>query len=233
TSLCIEDDAQACVDLSNDPMHCGSCTRACELLVNTHPTCVEGVCGFVCEEGWGDCNNNRADGCEQSLDSQEHCGACGNDCQGRICFDGCLPRKVLAAGAVSAAVIRPDGKIFAWGRIGTGGPHWEEVVDLGPVVSIDIVRGTDDKGLVALRADGTVTTWNFVSPPAGLDQVIAIKSNSYWAHAVRRDGTVVAWSSGSSGTVVANLTDAVGVVGVAVGLYHGVALRRDGTVFAW
>jgi hypothetical protein len=45
-------------------------------------TCVQGVCqGFACESGWGNCNGNWEDGCENPLDSVESCGKCGRRCE--------------------------------------------------------------------------------------------------------------------------------------------------------
>jgi hypothetical protein len=37
-------------------------------------------CG-ACDEGWGDCNGDEADGCETPLDTASHCGDCGLACE--------------------------------------------------------------------------------------------------------------------------------------------------------
>jgi hypothetical protein len=67
----------ACVDLSNDPSHCGTCNEDCAA-DNPHSTvsCDHSQCKIVsCDEGYGDCNEEP--GCETKLDSADNCGACG------------------------------------------------------------------------------------------------------------------------------------------------------------
>lgn len=69
-----------CVDLQNDSKHCGACGAVCEA-ANAVSTCRGGVCQLQCAAGWGNCNGNRADGCEQSLsDSPTSCGRCDTVC---------------------------------------------------------------------------------------------------------------------------------------------------------
>ncbi len=89
----------SCVDTSNNPKHCGLCNHACPFvdLRQRHQvaTCIKGICGTECEPGWGDCNDNPADGCETNLSFDgANCGACGNRCSsglGQPCVDGrCL-----------------------------------------------------------------------------------------------------------------------------------------------
>ena len=47
-------------------------------------SCVDGVCqGWACVNGWGDCNDNMDDGCEQRLDTLQHCGECDFSCPSR------------------------------------------------------------------------------------------------------------------------------------------------------
>jgi hypothetical protein len=88
-----------CVDLKNDPLHCGSCAGLCPgpfdgryTVIgqtgpwdggNGNPTCVDGTCGYKCKAGYADCNQtvNVSDGCE--VDTQnfpKNCGACGREC---------------------------------------------------------------------------------------------------------------------------------------------------------
>jgi len=68
--------------------------------------------------------------------------------------------------------------------------------------------------------------------PLGLSNIVAITAGAAHTVALRVDGTVVAWGSGSYGltNVPAGLSN---VVAVAAGEYHTVALRSDGTVVAW
>jgi hypothetical protein len=85
-----------CSDLQNDAANCGSCGHACAgSLRNGTPVCKKGFCDYVCDQGFGDCDGNPANGCETDLrTSGANCGACGNRCDtsaGQPCIDGkCL-----------------------------------------------------------------------------------------------------------------------------------------------
>jgi hypothetical protein len=59
----------SCVDLENDPQHCGSCSNACAASGGQTPTCVLGSCG-PCASGTHNCNGVCV--ASNSLDS---CGA--------------------------------------------------------------------------------------------------------------------------------------------------------------
>jgi hypothetical protein len=77
-------------DLLSDGKHCGGCAVSCQR-PGTVASCELGVCKVVrCEEGWGDCNGEGADGCEAELgSSSSHCGACGVACaKGEVCASG-------------------------------------------------------------------------------------------------------------------------------------------------
>ncbi len=70
----------SCVDLDESLLHCGGCNAAC---APAHATgdCVSGSCQvLMCDAGWGDCDGNPANGCEQRLDTVGHCGMCGRAC---------------------------------------------------------------------------------------------------------------------------------------------------------
>jgi len=59
---------------------CGACGTICDL-ANASDDCTGGTCHIAaCDAGWGDCNNQDIDGCENSLDSLSDCGACGVTC---------------------------------------------------------------------------------------------------------------------------------------------------------
>ncbi|MDB4939267.1 MAG: Tryptophan synthase alpha chain [Labilithrix sp.] len=59
-------------DLTNDPLHCGSCTRAC----GANQQCVNGTC--LCPSGTTRCGNR----CVDLGSDASNCGACGNGCDG-------------------------------------------------------------------------------------------------------------------------------------------------------
>lgn len=74
---------------------CGACSTHCD---NDHGTarCVAGVCEAECAPGFGDCDGDPSNGCEQALDTPAHCAACGVACSdthaGVACSDGrCSP----------------------------------------------------------------------------------------------------------------------------------------------
>lgn len=69
-----------CTDVQNDSRHCGACGTVCEV-PNGESTCRGGACQFQCVAGFGNCNGDRGDGCEQSLsDVVTSCGLCGRTC---------------------------------------------------------------------------------------------------------------------------------------------------------
>jgi len=60
--------------------NCGSCGKACAY-ANASASCTAGVCQIAaCTAGYGDCNGNPSDGCEQRLNDNAHCGQCGKTC---------------------------------------------------------------------------------------------------------------------------------------------------------
>ncbi len=82
-----------CVDMVNDDANCGACGARCEGNVpQANEACVYGKCERTCQNGWGDCNGNRADGCETHVAADpKNCGGCGIVCDGiagQACVDG-------------------------------------------------------------------------------------------------------------------------------------------------
>ncbi len=77
---CNNSAADGCEVQLNTNTNCGACGTACSLPHST-TSCSTGSCQFVsCSSGYGDCNNNTADGCEASLSTTTNCGACGTSC---------------------------------------------------------------------------------------------------------------------------------------------------------
>ena len=83
-----------CTDTGSDIANCGACGNACTGK-NTSASCVGGKCqNGACNAGYGDCNNNPADGCEANLHvDKANCMACGMACNFKnavsSCADGC------------------------------------------------------------------------------------------------------------------------------------------------
>jgi hypothetical protein len=68
-----------------DVAHCGSCTKRCDNLNAKNVTCTAGACAYTtCNDGFGDCDGNRTNGCECA------CGAVKNQpcCPGNVCVGG-------------------------------------------------------------------------------------------------------------------------------------------------
>ena len=69
------------VFLFGDPAHCNGCNTPCPAPPNAVATCEQGICGFECIGGYGNCDGNPANGCETDLATDiSHCGACGSAC---------------------------------------------------------------------------------------------------------------------------------------------------------
>lgn len=70
------------VNHSFDPRHCGSCANVCSAPPHRVPRCVLLSCSQTgpCEAGWGDCDGNWVNGCEEPLDTANHCGDCAVTC---------------------------------------------------------------------------------------------------------------------------------------------------------
>ncbi|MDO9022136.1 MAG: hypothetical protein Q7V43_34735, partial [Myxococcales bacterium] len=70
----------ACVDVRTSAVHCGACGVRCDLL-HSNPVCTAGACAVgTCFSVFGDCDGRADNGCETSLRSTSHCGACGLPC---------------------------------------------------------------------------------------------------------------------------------------------------------
>jgi len=79
---CNKDKSDGCeTDLSNADT-CGACGMDCNGLPHvTSAQCAGGQCAQLnCMSGFGDCDGNPANGCEQSLNTNDHCGSCSGTC---------------------------------------------------------------------------------------------------------------------------------------------------------
>ncbi len=77
---CNQMDVDGCERALNTLADCGRCNQPCEVTGGT-ATCGAGTCQVMsCDAGLGDCDADAATGCEQTLDTLTHCGACGAPC---------------------------------------------------------------------------------------------------------------------------------------------------------
>lgn len=87
-----------CTSLLTDPIHCGRCDISCNF-AHASSVCNNGECALgMCDPGWGNCNAQASDGCEQQLNTNTNCGMCGRACTGQTpncdartgtCGNGC------------------------------------------------------------------------------------------------------------------------------------------------
>ncbi len=70
-----------CRVTATDSAHCGRCGNTCTAS-NGAPACVAGECSVgACNEGYGNCDGNGANGCESDLNTDAaHCGSCATAC---------------------------------------------------------------------------------------------------------------------------------------------------------
>jgi choice-of-anchor A domain-containing protein len=69
-----------CADLIADNANCGACGVVCSA-AHGSASCVNGLCTIVCNRGYGDCDQNAANGCEVLLTTDvNNCGGCGKAC---------------------------------------------------------------------------------------------------------------------------------------------------------
>ena len=125
------DCGDGCVDLDNDPQHCGACDNACD----DDEVCDQGACATICGEGLTPC-----DGACVDLDvNPDHCGGCGVAClEGEVCVEGACLELLCKPAEVSACYSGPP-----------------ETLDVGPCVAGEQVCADD--GLSQGPCEGEMT----------------------------------------------------------------------------
>ncbi len=123
---CDGDAANGCeTSLTDNVSNCGTCGRTCTA-TNGTPSCTAGACGLAsCNAGFGNCDNNAANGCETTTsDDRNNCGACGNRCDNNaICFAG-VCRSVCSSPLIvcNNTCVNPVTDINHCGACGTACP---------------------------------------------------------------------------------------------------------------
>ena len=83
----------SCTDTCDDA-ECGfvcgdDCNKDCPDLNNANEVCSFNLCVIgICDDGYGNCDGNDANGCETVLGTEENCGECGDDCGAETCVSG-------------------------------------------------------------------------------------------------------------------------------------------------
>ena len=172
----------------------------------------------------------------------------------------------VAAGRVHSLALAKDGKVWAWGDNSSGElGDGTTVTRLRPVLvstlsGITAIAAGGRFFSVALKSDGTVSTWGENAfgqlgdgtntprlrpvPVPNLASVTAISAGRGHVLALISDGAVYAWGWNGIGQLgdgtqidrtrpvrVRNLTAAIAIS--AGSLTHSLALRSDGLVLAW
>jgi hypothetical protein len=74
---CDRDPANGCEQRLETATHCGACNAPCAGPNAVSECRAGGACAILsCSAGWGDCDYNQRNGCEQRLNVPEHCTAC-------------------------------------------------------------------------------------------------------------------------------------------------------------
>lgn len=95
------DDENGCeVDSLNDRNNCGGCSSHCADSGNSVGMCQQGVCKWVCNESFADCDGST--GCKTSLSEIASCGACGRTCDTSCESAVCAPTDFLTVKEIDA-----------------------------------------------------------------------------------------------------------------------------------
>jgi alpha-tubulin suppressor-like RCC1 family protein len=127
--------------------------------------------------------------------------------------------------SVASSSAAAAGTVIAWGD------DTREQTNVPPVANIIAVAGGYSYSL-ALKSDGTVTSWGYQAQTSvpGLSNITAITGGYSQNRALKNNGQVFDWTQGGSSSLVSGLSS---VMGVARGGYlndFSLALRSNGTV---
>ncbi len=89
---CDGDPENGCETELSTVTDCGGCGVVCEDAPSATVGCDMGLCALSCDDGFDDCNETYADGCEADLRTASTCGTCELACDaGEVCADAsCL-----------------------------------------------------------------------------------------------------------------------------------------------
>ncbi|MBK9266901.1 MAG: hypothetical protein IPM54_44900 [Polyangiaceae bacterium] len=197
----------------------GCMTEAdCPAVANATRTCTNGVCGFTCNNGFGDCT--AAAGCETVLtNNRNHCGACGNACAAYCAGTECNDPVSIAGGYHHHCAVMTNGDVYCWGRnekgeLGDGTlgskPVPTKVKGLpGPAVQVDggasATQNNYTPKTCAALVNGEVWCWGegngTPTKVGGLANIKEVSVGDAHLCAVSKTGTLYCWGSNSYGQV--------------------------------
>ena len=177
----------------------------CPSVPNATPICTQsGACGFACNFGFGDCNGDSRDGCEQNLlGDHNNCGGCNVRCPTGNCMGGaCELVPPQGAGDLASLAIDESGIYFTTGQnpgdvmfvTKSGGNLAQLAVDEAGPAGI-----TTDANFVyfTCTGDGTVRR---VDKTGGNEFILAQSQSTPFD--VRTDGQSLYWTNAGNGTVM-------------------------------
>jgi hypothetical protein len=183
----------------------GGCNPSmCPAVQNATPACVNGACGYVCNFGFGDCNGESRDGCEQNLlDDHNNCGGCGVRCPTGNCAGGaCQLVAPQGAGDLASLTLDESGIYFTTGQnpgsvmyVTQGGGN------LSPLATDEANPAgiTTDANFVYFTCpgDGTIRRVD-----KGGGNEITLATNQSQPFDLRTDGQALYWTNASGGSVM-------------------------------
>jgi len=159
---------------ARDARNCGGCGVVCATRPNAAAACAEGRCGVMCSAGFGDCNGDASDGCEASVTTEAHCGACGRSCPAaEVCQAGvCTPAAFPSNGSEGAFDPMPAttdaGAPARTVVVLDAGVHHFTTVRIRPSVVVQV----QGDGVLDLRAAGPVLVEGTIDLAGGAGRAI-------------------------------------------------------------
>jgi hypothetical protein len=199
--------------------------------------CTAGIPPITCSPGWGDCDNNAANGCETNItNNSQNCGSCGNKCaSNELCTNGkCVSSSTPNTGLYTSLnhIYTLDGNIWQ----GRGAnlmdtrscnacayqkPNVDEVKrridELVDIWKADFIRlnlesygsadGRDPNNWASVLADS-----NYIENIKSIVRYIGTKPNVYVMVSLWVDPSInnMGWPTSTTNTVWSTLVDALG-----------------------
>jgi hypothetical protein len=147
----VDDDCDSNVD--------ENATSTCTLAHAT-ATCDRGSCKLsACADGYADCDADATNGCEQSLNDHDHCGACGQACAGAVSCTmgkcGAIVSKVAlgsagGAGSTTCASLASPYMSFSADELLCWGSNAYRLLSDAPATD-DVKTPSDGRGMPPVR----------------------------------------------------------------------------------